>query len=146
MGLLSRNLLFFVKTCEREISDFDSKNLTNSKFLAILLIMNEPFYTKKIYTIEELKEKLTPIFDSAPVYKAILFGSYARGEANEKSDVDIIIDSRGELLNFNFFGVMGYSEEAVEKYVDMYEISELLEGSPVLASINNNEGVVIYER
>ncbi|MCL2255443.1 MAG: nucleotidyltransferase domain-containing protein [Firmicutes bacterium] len=108
--------------------------------------MNEPFYTKKIYTIEELKEKLTPIFDSAPVYKAILFGSYARGEANEKSDVDIIIDSRGELLNFNFFGVMGYSEEAVEKYVDMYEISELLEGSPVLASINNNEGVVIYER
>ena len=31
------------------------------------------------------------------------------------------------------------------KYVDMYEISELLDGSPVLAGLKD-DGVVLYER
>ena len=56
----------------------------------------------KTYTIHELSEKLHPIFMSVPVYKAILFGSYAKGLASENSDVDICIDSRGELLNIHF--------------------------------------------
>ena len=31
---------------------------------------------KKIYTANEIKEKLFPVFDAIPVEKAILFGSY----------------------------------------------------------------------
>ena len=107
--------------------------------------MSDRVYTDKIYTVEELREKLTPIFDNAPVYKAILFGSYAKGDADAKSDVDIVIDSRGELININFFGVMGRAEDAVDKYVDLYEIRELKPDSPVLNAINT-DGMVIYER
>ena len=74
-----------------------------------------------------------------------MFGSYARGEATEDSDVDIVIDSRGELRGFDFFGVMGRSEDALGKYIDMYDVSELMEHSPVLEGMSH-EGVVLYER
>ena len=51
------------------------------------------------YTIDEIKSRLKPIFDDEPVYRAVLFGSYATGTATEDSDVDVVLDSRGELYS-----------------------------------------------
>ncbi|MCL2054629.1 MAG: nucleotidyltransferase domain-containing protein [Oscillospiraceae bacterium] len=99
----------------------------------------------KIYQIDEIKEKLQPVFSSAPVYQAILFGSYAKGEASEKSDVDILIDSRGLLVNINFFGLLEDITSALDKTVDMFEISDIREGSPIAISIQE-QGVVLFER
>ena len=99
----------------------------------------------KIYTIEELKAILTPIFDRAPVYKAILFGSYAKGEADANSDVDIVIDSKGQLRGFKFFGVVGDVEEAVAKPVDVYDVHYLPQNSVVLDAVSQGS-VTIYER
>jgi predicted nucleotidyltransferase len=48
-----------------------------------------------IYTIEEIKEKIRPIAEKYNLPAVYLFGSYARGEADEKSDVDIMIDRTG---------------------------------------------------
>lgn len=55
----------------------------------------------KIYSIEEIKQMLYPIFLSNAVYQAIVFGSYAKGIATNKSDVDIVVDSKGELLTLS---------------------------------------------
>ena len=57
---------------------------------------------EKVYTAEEIKKKLEPIFKAAPIEKAILFGSYAKGLQTYSSDVDIVIDSKGQLININF--------------------------------------------
>ncbi len=43
-------------------------------------------------TIEEIKEKMVPILKNYPVNKAILFGSYAKGKATNRSDIDLYID------------------------------------------------------
>ena len=99
---------------------------------------------QKVYTVDELKEKLASVFEEKPIYKAILFGSYANGEADSESDVDIIIDSRKELTGFNFFGVMGNAEDVIGKRVDMYDVREIGSQSPIYRFIK--EGVVIYER
>lgn len=48
--------------------------------------------TDKIYTIDELREIITPIAIRHHVDKVYLFGSYARGEANANSDVDLRVD------------------------------------------------------
>jgi predicted nucleotidyltransferase len=40
-----------------------------------------------------------------PVVRVILFGSYARGEATEKSDVDLIIESEGAIDYWEFLGL-----------------------------------------
>ena len=98
-----------------------------------------------IYTINEIKEKLTLIFKSEPVYKAVLFGSYAKGKATEKSDIDIMVDSRGKLLNMNFYGVLYEISESLGKKIDLFEITEIKKNSQLFNEINN-KGVVLYER
>ncbi len=42
-------------------------------------------------TIDELKTKVIPILQSNDVEFAGVFGSYARGEAKEESDIDLLI-------------------------------------------------------
>jgi hypothetical protein len=44
-----------------------------------------------ILTIDEIKKKIAPICKKYGVKKAFLFGSYARDEATENSDIDIRI-------------------------------------------------------
>lgn len=45
-----------------------------------------------VYTIEQLKEKITPIVLKYRLSSVYVFGSYARGDATETSDLDFLID------------------------------------------------------
>ena len=98
-----------------------------------------------VYSITEIKNRLKPVFDAAPVYRAILFGSYANGNATEVSDIDIVIDSRGELLNIHFYGVLEGIVDILGKKVDLFEISEIKTDSPIY-SVIENQGVLLYDR
>ena len=42
-----------------------------------------------VYSIDQIKELLTPVARSYGVKRVMLFGSYARGEASENSDIDL---------------------------------------------------------
>jgi predicted nucleotidyltransferase len=61
----------------------------------------------ELLSIEEIKSIIIPRVEIHPVRRVILFGSYARGDATERSDVDLIIDSNGQLNGFDFFGIAG---------------------------------------
>lgn len=45
-----------------------------------------------ILTREQIENVIKVFFADKPVKKAWLFGSYARGDADEKSDVDVLVD------------------------------------------------------
>ena len=45
-----------------------------------------------ILTIKQIKQRIKPIMEKYQIKDVYLFGSYARGEANEDSDVDIYCD------------------------------------------------------
>ena len=47
----------------------------------------------RIYTVPELQALLSPIFRAHGVRKATLFGSYAKGMATPRSDIDLLVDS-----------------------------------------------------
>ena len=96
-------------------------------------------------TIEDIRTRLAAVFEAEPIFKAILFGSYARGEATEDSDVDIVIDSRGHLLNMNFYGVLHDITELLGKKVDLIELAEVREDSPILTELKER-GVVLHEK
>jgi len=100
---------------------------------------------KAIYTKNEIKKKLEPIFETAPIEKAILFGSYARGVQTAKSDVDIVIDSNGKVRGIDFFGILEDITVCLDKQIDLIERYEIRENSPILRAIEL-EGVVLYER
>lgn len=48
--------------------------------------------------IEEIKNKVAPIAKKYSLNAVYIFGSYARGDANENSDIDILIDREGSTL------------------------------------------------
>ena len=99
----------------------------------------------KVYSLEEIKQMLHPIFFTNAVYQATVFGSYAKGIATDRSDVDIVVDSRGELLNINFYGLLEEITQKLDKRIDLIEISEIENNSEISEAIKN-EGVVVYAR
>ncbi|MCL2432922.1 MAG: nucleotidyltransferase domain-containing protein [Clostridia bacterium] len=99
----------------------------------------------KTEEINEIKNALLPVFQSNPVFSATLFGSYAKGNYNEQSDIDIVIDSRGKLLNIHFYGVLDEICERLGKPVDLFELSEIRNPSPLYTTIQE-EGIRIYDR
>ena len=96
---------------------------------------------EKVYSLDEIKERLEPVFRASQVKKAILFGSYAQNCAHEKSDVDIIVDS--ELRGLKFFGLLGAAQLALAKEVHMYDVYYLRTIS--MGEEFMRSGVTIYE-
>jgi predicted nucleotidyltransferase len=100
---------------------------------------------ESVYTANEIKEKLFPIFNANPVEKAVLFGSYAKGNQTQTSDVDILIDSKGKIRGIDFFGVLEDITEALRVPVDLIEASQIIDGGRAQREIRET-GVIIYER
>lgn len=55
----------------------------------IVNLLNE---RSNIYTLKEIREIIVPILSKYGISKIRLFGSYARGDATSKSDVDLYLD------------------------------------------------------
>ena len=74
---------------------------------------------EKVYTIEEIKEMIYDILKKYGIEKAYIFGSYARGEANQQSDVDIMI-KKGNLKTLLQLSALAYEiEQILKKQIDI---------------------------
>lgn len=93
------------------------------------------------YTIPELKDRLTPIFEKHGVRKAILFGSYAKGTASANSDVDLLVDSG--LRGLRFVGLLGDIRQTLGIDVDLLDVTHIEAGSQIDREIQET-GVMIY--
>lgn len=63
----------------------------------------------EILTISEIKRKAVPLLRKNGVVKAGIFGSYARGEAKKRSDIDLLI--RVERKKFSLLDLIGLEQE-----------------------------------
>jgi predicted nucleotidyltransferase len=100
-----------------------------------------PMNYTDVYDIQEIESRLTPVFKANGVKSAILFGSYAKGEARPKSDVDILVDSG--LRGLAFVGLLGYVRDALQKEVDLIDVGYLKQGSRMEREISET-GVMIF--
>lgn len=72
-----------------------------------------------IKEIQTIKEKITPILKEAGVSKSSIFGSVARGESDEKSDVDILVElPKGKSL-FDLIDLQDKLEAKLGKKADV---------------------------
>ncbi len=94
-----------------------------------------------VYTINQIKSLLKPVFDEYHVKKAVLFGSYAKDSAVQNSDIDILVDSG--LKGLAFFGLLEDVVTALNKEVDMLDVTQIIPDSAVEREINKS-GVLIY--
>ncbi len=97
---------------------------------------------EKIYTIDEIREKVKPVAEKYGIERVWLFGSYARGEATAESDVDFRID-KGRLRGMvALSGLRIDISEKLSKNVDLLTTKSLSED--FRNKIKNDE-VLIYE-
>ena len=101
--------------------------------------------SEKVYTIEEIQKMLAELLKDKPVYKVILFGSYAKQQANKKRDVDLVIDTNSELKGFALLKLICQIEEKLQKNIDGFEKYEIEEDSLIDEEIKKT-GVVVYEK
>jgi len=99
--------------------------------------------TDKVYTVGQLKTLLSPVFLRNDVRKAVLFGSYGKGIASPKSDIDLYVDSG--LRGFAFYGLLDEVISAVDKKVDLIDVTDVIQGSRIDKEIAES-GVLIYEK
>ena len=72
-----------------------------------------------------------------------MFGSYGKGTATEKSDVDLLVDSN--LRGLKFVGFLDDVQTALGKEVDLFDVSHIQPGSLIDQEIRET-GVTIYEK
>ncbi len=93
---------------------------------------------------EEVINKIRKFFKDKPVIKAYLFGSYARNEQDEKSDIDILVE-------------LDYTQKVGMEYIRMkLELEDLLNNKVDLVSAGGlskyikpyieKDKILIYER
>lgn len=95
-----------------------------------------------ILVLDEIKGLVSRLVKKYRAEYAILFGSYARGEATEESDIDIIIVGG---KNFSALDVLAFGEELREltnKKVDAFELREVEKNTEFYQNILR-EGVKI---
>ena len=97
----------------------------------------------KVYSLPQLKDALFPLFLDYDIRKAVLFGSYGKGTATGKSDVDLLVDS--SLRGLRFIGFLDEVQRALGKDVDLFDVSRIQPGSPIDQEIRRT-GVTIYEK
>ncbi len=70
-------------------------------------------------SLGEIKKIIVPVLKRNDVVKAGIFGSFARGEAKKKSDIDILIKFKGRKSLFDLAGLEIELEGKTGKKVDL---------------------------
>ena len=89
----------------------------------------------KIFTITDIKALVKPIAEKYNVDEIYLFGSYARNEANQNSDLDFLVFGG---RNFKLTMIFSLAEELraiLNKNVDVFEINEINQNSEFYKTI-----------
>jgi len=97
-----------------------------------------------ILTTEHIQQTIASYFEKKPVKKVWLFGSYARGEADEDSDVDVLVelDTKPGIAS-EFITWFDELAEKLRKRVDI--VSAGWENKFIKPYIDKDK-TVIYER
>ena len=85
----------------------------------------------EVYSIDELKTLLIPAFDAYPVRRGYVFGSYSRGEATEKSDIDLFVEPSDGFKSYEVCGILSRAMDLTGKGVECYSSLDFDKNAPI---------------
>ena len=89
-------------------------------------------------------ESIKHYFNTQPVLKAYLFGSYVRGQADSESDIDILVDlDYSQRIGLRFVQMKIDLEKILNSKVDLVSSNGL---SKYIKPIIDTEKMMIYAR
>lgn len=78
-----------------------------------------------VFSLDDITNVVRPIVKKYGVKELYLFGSYARGEADENSDLDFLVFGGDNFKLTMIFALAEELREALRKSVDVFEINEI---------------------
>ena len=145
-GLTQKEAATLVGLSLRTYQNYEYEKSTRDKFkinqiISLLDQYQRISIDKGIYTIEEIKDKVTQIAKERELSFIYLFGSYAKGTMNEKSDIDLLVSN--EIKGLEFLGLVDELAQNLNKRVDVVRIDDLKNNFEFLNEILAT-GVKIY--
>jgi predicted nucleotidyltransferase len=98
---------------------------------------------KDILDLKEIAAEVIKVVDQYGIVKAGVFGSYARGEANDESDIDLIFEFKEVIGLMKLGGFIIDLEEALGKKVDVLQFCAI---NPQIRDHVLQEVKLIYEQ
>ena len=86
-----------------------------------------------LLSVQKIKEILLPILTDNVIEFCYLFGSYAKGTATERSDVDLLVDT--DITGLAFFRLVEEMRTALSKKVDLLRLVDLKNDNPIIIEI-----------
>ena len=78
-----------------------------------------------VFTLTDIANLIKPIVRKYGVKEIYLFGSYARGDADEDSDLDFLVFGGENFKLTMIFALAEELRETLKKNVDVFEINEI---------------------
>ena len=94
-----------------------------------------------LLTIGKIQELCAPLFEEYGVKYAYLFGSYAKGKATEKSDVDLLISM--PVNGLAFYELVERLRGRLKKKIDLLDETQLEDNTALVKEILQ-DGIKIY--
>lgn len=94
-----------------------------------------------LLTVDEITSCCSRVFTDYKIDFCYLFGSYAKGKATAKSDVDLLVAT--EETGLKFYGIAEQLREELHKKVDLLDFRQLKE-NPDLTYEIMKDGIKIY--
>lgn len=95
-----------------------------------------------VMTVGEIKAMVSKLLERYQAEYALLFGSYARGDATPNSDIDIVVVGGKNFIPRNIFALAEDLREMSGRNVDAFEMQEVNVGTPFYETVMR-EGIRI---
>ncbi len=91
--------------------------------------------------IKKIQSKIIPILKKHEVKKSSIFGSFARGENDKDSDIDILVDLKNGKTLLDLIGLEMELEKKTKKRVDLLTYNSI---NPLLKESILRDEIKIY--
>ncbi|MBI3442561.1 MAG: nucleotidyltransferase family protein [Candidatus Sungbacteria bacterium] len=90
---------------------------------------------------EEIKQKVGMVLRQAGIKRAAVFGSFARGQANKESDIDLLVEFEGQKTLLDLVALKTQLRQMLGINVDLITYQSL---SPLLRDSILREQIPLY--
>lgn len=122
----------------------DEKKSETIKYMFMMQNLEKYGYVDEdngVLNIQQIKDICSNVFKEFEVEYCYLFGSYAKGKAGEKSDVDLLVSTTAS--GMHFYDLTEALREKINKRVDLLNYQQLKDNPDLINEILK-DGIKIY--
>lgn len=143
LGLTQEHVAKIAGVSRRTYQMYEEKPIVNETYNDLYKVLDDIAngynFILSLKTIKTIVRKV--LSEYKEVHSAYLFGSYARGEATGRSDIDLLIVS--EPMGMKLFEIGPRLEDLLGKSVDLHTHRQLMKNETFIKEVLS-EGIRIY--